>query len=177
MTKEDLKALAKAVARSNLPRYWKVAVPRLLAQEDAREAERDTIRDVLNADLKMAAQRVATLELENLRLKAQEEARGETPEGDGLDYKASIDKRPKFSQLDLDTVTKPLHAEIERLKVGWQQIETAPKDGTSVLLFDGEQISYGGWTTLISAGWWSVDALENQPTFWMPLPPAPTGQD
>lgn len=68
----------------------------------------------------------------------------------------------------------------------WQPIATAPKDGTSVLLSDGEQVSYGGWISaadqgaepgeehLIAAGWWSVDLSDNEPTFWMPLPQGPT---
>jgi hypothetical protein len=36
--------------------------------------ERDTIREVINADLKLAQERVLTLELENQRLVAEREA-------------------------------------------------------------------------------------------------------
>ena len=67
----------------------------------------------------------------------------------------------------------------------WQPIETAPKDGRSILLLNGDQVSYGGWISaadqgadvgeeyLIAAGWWSVDLSDNDPTHWMPLPTPP----
>ena len=68
----------------------------------------------------------------------------------------------------------------------WQPIETAPRDGTNIVLFDGQRVSVGGWVSaadqgaepgeeyLISAGWWSLDLSDNQPTHWMPLPDPPT---
>jgi hypothetical protein len=57
----------------------------------------------------------------------------------------------------------------------WQPIETAPKDGSPVLAFDGEDIAvvtyYHASDTL---GWWEVIYdVEFDPTHWMPLPPAP----
>jgi hypothetical protein len=68
----------------------------------------------------------------------------------------------------------------------WQPIETAPKDGTHLLLSDGERVTLGGWTSDMDqgaeyegqigmAGWWSVDLGPNgdRPTHWMPLPEAP----
>jgi len=68
---------------------------------------------------------------------------------------------------------------------GWQDIETAPKDGTYLLLFDGAVVSFGGWVSaadqgaepgeedLIAAGWWSIDLRDNKPTHWQPLPTPP----
>lgn len=68
---------------------------------------------------------------------------------------------------------------------GWQPISEAPKDGTSVLLSDGKQVTYGGWISaadqgaepgeehLIAAGWWSVDLSDNNPTHFLPLPSPP----
>jgi hypothetical protein len=70
----------------------------------------------------------------------------------------------------------------------WLPIETAPKDGTSILLFDVDE-TYGGppegYALLVGysfgevAGedYWQVacsPATLHNPTHWMPLPPPPT---
>lgn len=69
----------------------------------------------------------------------------------------------------------------------WQPIETAPKDGTRILMTDGNLVSIGAWEEFSDhwstwsceaeprptdgpgacAGWWDVN-----PTGWMPLPDA-----
>lgn len=62
----------------------------------------------------------------------------------------------------------------------WQQIETAPKDGTHVWAFaDGEQIAMH-WIDISGGCWVYSDSLLGdvcpdapQPTHWMPLPAAP----
>lgn len=62
----------------------------------------------------------------------------------------------------------------------WRPIETAPKDGTNILLCGGANVSQGGWLTGAMqgaedescAGWWAVGCIEN-PTHWMPMPAAP----
>ena len=61
----------------------------------------------------------------------------------------------------------------------WQPIDTAPKDGTRVLLTDGKFTQIGLWCQWLSVpgnpeewfyeggrGW-------NDPTHWMPLPTPP----
>ncbi len=78
---------------------------------------------------------------------------------------------------------------------GWRPIETAPKDGTEILLSNGDDVSQGHW--LYEApyirerrdadgryidqdesdgfeGWidW-LGGMNPEPTHWMPLPPAP----
>jgi hypothetical protein len=66
----------------------------------------------------------------------------------------------------------------------WQPIETAPRDGTPVLLYVPK---HEGWEPFIVQGWyesgafdrgWYEAASENwckpSPTHWMPLPPPPT---
>lgn len=65
----------------------------------------------------------------------------------------------------------------------WQPIETAPRDGTSVLLFCPADDC---WESYIAQGWyesgifdrrWYAAVDENplspQPTHWMPLPNPP----
>jgi hypothetical protein len=81
---------------------------------------------------------------------------------------------------------------------GWQPIETAPKDGTSILILRGETIpdiplievasysdgaaaeelgyrefaKYGAWMVWNAPdNWYLVDVAE--PTHWMPLPETP----
>ena len=59
----------------------------------------------------------------------------------------------------------------------WQDISTAPKDGTDILLgFAGDDrpAVIAGWFG--ESGWEKYDCLnlvKGRPTHWMPLPPAP----
>jgi hypothetical protein len=62
----------------------------------------------------------------------------------------------------------------------WQPIETAPKDGTQILLavyFSGAGwgIAAGGWEQKRSHWWsWMFNGGDDaQPTHWMPLPDPP----
>jgi hypothetical protein len=64
----------------------------------------------------------------------------------------------------------------------WQPIETAPKDGTDILMY-GEDvgIAAGCYYTREEAGcfagWFGTCAdgrVNVNPTHWMPLPPAPS---
>ena len=70
---------------------------------------------------------------------------------------------------------------------GWQPIETAPKDGSNILLLRGGRCVVGYWDTDKYAKrpkpYWSHDcerifgtreAKSNPPSHWMPLPAAPT---
>lgn len=58
-------------------------------------------------------------------------------------------------------------------RAGWQPIETAPKDGTWILLLHENHSTptVGRW---IDGGWFSDDGLKWPSTHWMPLPAAPT---
>lgn len=56
----------------------------------------------------------------------------------------------------------------------WQPIETAPKNGTPLLLANGVAITTGQWSPL-SERWCDIWFMQNlKPTHWMPLPPPPT---
>ena len=72
--------------------------------------------------------------------------------------------------------------------LSWQPIETAPKDGSFVLLTNGyrRQSHPGGW---VSIGYWTHDLRGDgagfyhaagiaklTPTYWMPLPEPPETQ-
>lgn len=52
----------------------------------------------------------------------------------------------------------------------WQPIQTAPKDGTEILLYAGGS-GIGQWDDML--GWWSEGNFMNNPTHWMPLPTDP----
>jgi len=67
--------------------------------------------------------------------------------------------------------------------MGWQPIETAPKDGTDVLLagtgtYDVTVGSFYKATKgpSVCDGWYYQDGSSRiEPTHWMPLPPPPGG--
>jgi hypothetical protein len=58
----------------------------------------------------------------------------------------------------------------------WQPIETAPKDGTHILFWDGDGMSVCYWVgrrwDLVQTGAYAEDA-DCWPTHWMPLPEPP----
>lgn len=68
----------------------------------------------------------------------------------------------------------------------WQPIETAPKDGSEIILGGQGWVSAGFWSDgeeckRAEAGWFFEDdraslliARNANPTHWMPLPPSPT---
>ena len=61
----------------------------------------------------------------------------------------------------------------------WQEISTAPKDGTEIFVYEPSLGSLDNWT--YSRAWYEVetDSWEtpygrmNEPTHWMPLPNPP----
>lgn len=66
--------------------------------------------------------------------------------------------------------------------MNWQPIETAPKDGTRILLGRGDRVWLDEWWKGIGiSGWASLVAWEQAggsyslpPTHWMPLPDPPS---
>lgn len=66
------------------------------------------------------------------------------------------------------------------IETGWRPIETAPKDGTNILLAHPSAVFDGYWDEL-SRGWVDdvtdlyEDKITYEPTHWMPLPPPPEG--
>ena len=66
----------------------------------------------------------------------------------------------------------------------WQPIESAPKDGTRVLLWTGNLSALPTGTEMVwsaTVGWWDREMSHQwihgsgvDPTHWMPLPAPPT---
>lgn len=65
--------------------------------------------------------------------------------------------------------------------MNWQPIETAPKDGTQVLVYGNGSYSvayfyYGEWRDVGDIGWAGMHGDGNQPTHWAPLFPPDNAQ-
>jgi hypothetical protein len=58
---------------------------------------------------------------------------------------------------------------------GWHPIETAPKDGTQLLLWCNRQIVSGYWNqgSVFHMPHWGRPQYTDEPTYWMPLPDPP----
>lgn len=67
---------------------------------------------------------------------------------------------------------------------GWRPLDTAPHDGTAILLFSPDaadpQVMIGFWTDWDGdtepGSWtdaWTMQEIDAWPTHWLPLPPAP----
>lgn len=64
----------------------------------------------------------------------------------------------------------------------WEPIETAPKDGTEVVLYrPGLRPTFGCYTVVERyegwIGWWFTNRKEMPPTHWLLLPPRPDAPD
>jgi hypothetical protein len=103
---------------------------------------------------------------------------------------ASKDKAELWLEVKRESIAAALRtayaagAEADR----WQPIETAPRDGTSILVAGGtitwhgpgttvtlEEVSHVNWD---GAGWWvgndeDGEHISCEPTHWMPLPQKP----
>lgn len=60
----------------------------------------------------------------------------------------------------------------------WRDIETAPKDGTKILLFrEHQSVVEGSWNHggAMNSPYWMTPSNLFNPTHWMPMPAPPTG--
>ena len=93
---------------------------------------------------------------------------GDTPEG------------PTRETYELISALRELRA---YRKEGWRPIETAPKDGTEILVCgpacSGFYFSVACWKDRWQESWWSDYEDEElfPPSHWMPLPAAPEPQE
>lgn len=107
---------------------------------------------------------IRTIRAEVLRL-ADENTRLIAANRDAVDH---------FEQMKAELATLKARAQ-------WQPIETAPKDGNRVLLWNRDWAApFAGQFYGEAAGGWRLDyriaPFTHQPTHWMPLPPAPAEQ-
>ena len=63
---------------------------------------------------------------------------------------------------------------------GWRAIDSAPKDGTPVLVWDGNDCMVSWYHTVspeFLGEWYTLAICAEEPTHWMPLPSPPTLSD
>jgi len=64
------------------------------------------------------------------------------------------------------------------MSANWRSIESAPKDGTRLLVWDGRYMTIAYWMDGLHARWKRQDGYDglsgfDKPTHWLPLPVAP----
>ena len=104
-----------------------------------------------------------------------------------LEYLQQENERQRFDILAMNQSLDLLREENERLKadaerIEWQPIETAPKDGTDILVMTGETMHVVRWINIHGDfDHWAVDDNKHgpftlrgkAPTHWMQLPEPP----
>lgn len=104
-----------------------------------------------------------------------------------LEYLRQENDSQRFDILAMNQSLDLLREENERLKadaglIEWQPIETAPKDGTDILVMTGETMHVVRWINIHGDfDYWAVDDNKHgpftlrgkAPTHWMPLPEPP----
>jgi hypothetical protein len=58
-------------------------------------------------------------------------------------------------------------------EAGWQPIDSAPRDGTRILLFHSGIAGSGRWAGYFKEGWFNDRDIRVCPTHWTPLPESP----
>lgn len=90
----------------------------------------------------------------------------------------------EFDRLNAEIAS--LTAQLAALE--WQPIESAPKDGTSIILYvawrivgearwQGDGHDEGWWWAGTDPGDYNADKISSQPTHWMALPEPPMSED
>jgi hypothetical protein len=78
------------------------------------------------------------------------------------------------------------HTKLGVTMSNWQPIETAPKDGTDILIWNGSWMVTVRWAPPYQYGYWDLvecgthasdGFLTYDPTHWMPLPSKPQKEE
>lgn len=118
------------------------------------------IREVIAAAIQKAGQIGAPIDQWVLRTREGEVIPHRLP--DAMEYAVTGGQR-LFLHLDV-----PLEA-VRPVRTAWQPIDTAPKDGTTILAWDSIEHELMFWDN----GYWRIDDLDEvplQPTHWTPIP-------
>lgn len=99
--------------------------------------------------------------------------------------KRSLERKIKERNVALAKYQVALDKEIQRadLTPKWQGMDTAPRDGTKLMLWMKDKIYFGSWfenKTYPTISRWKVElpsSWQDQPTHWMPLPPPPAERE
>jgi hypothetical protein len=60
----------------------------------------------------------------------------------------------------------------------WRPISTAPRDGDTLILWNGVQRGEGWFDRYLGKWVWMIEAtIDPPPVKWLPLPPAPDAAD
>lgn len=74
----------------------------------------------------------------------------------------------------------PVDSNTRSDSVGWMPIESAPKDGTEIIVLSGAKGVSLGWFFIASSrtqGWLDQRGRQISPTHWMPFPKIPAPEN
>ena len=169
---------------------WHEEKAKLQAERDELRAEHDTIDRVLAGNPRdglLLIDRVTTLVVQRNADEDRVKAWQQELEKTQAQLRA-------FQIAPSASVFRRLQAQITVAETGWQPIETAPKDGTVIIIYAKQPIAGTGreWNGIHAAKWndgaigngwghgWRLAEYQNlgegvsgNPTHWMPLPAPP----
>lgn len=93
------------------------------------------------------------------------------------EIRAQLDLSEGWSPVFYPSDVRALLARLDKAEAGWQDISTAPTDGTNVLVWSessGIDVAGVGWEDG-GVDVWFTGEYRVKPTYWRSLPPPPAG--